>query len=118
MTGAITICLRRVAGQSAGASFYGRKRFPSVILKFPRVIAGWLGASALGATRSTWADGSVFHFLDGFDFSGLEDDADAFVAAHRFGGLGFLGFGSFFNSDAAFSKAKSTRRGCASTNAR
>jgi len=45
---------------------------------------------------------------------------DGFVKIHFLGGLVFFGFGfgSFFNSVTAFSKSKSTRRGCESTNTR
>jgi hypothetical protein len=46
---------------------------------------------------------------------GWRDDADEDVGVpigvHGLGGLGFFCFGSFFNSEAAFSKSKSTRRG-------
>lgn len=40
------------------------------------------------------------------------------VDDHGFGSLGFFGFGSFFNSEAAFSKSRSTARGWESRNTR
>ena len=43
---------------------------------------------------------------------------DGFVEGHFFGGLGCFGFGRFFNFEAAFSKSRSTRRGCESRNTR